>query len=73
VKQVLLISSCLASTLKSEAIAVTMKKLNIISKGVVLKYGVLVSPALALNGTVKAMGRVPNAEEIERLIRETTK
>lgn len=62
-----------ASTLKPEGIDVTVKKLNIMSKDVVSKYGVLISPALALNGTVRVMGRVPSAEEIERLIRETAR
>jgi len=59
--------------LEREGIIVKMDKVNIISKDVVSKYGVLVSPAIAVNGTVKIMGRVPSEEEIERLIRETAK
>jgi len=56
---------------KAEGIDATMKKLNIISKDVIQKYGALVSPALALNGVVKIMGRVPDPNEIARLLRET--
>lgn len=62
-----------ASTLKPQGIEVSVTKLNIVSKDVISKYGVLTSPALALNGTVKIMGRIPNAKEIERLIQEASK
>jgi protein-disulfide isomerase len=43
------------------------------SKETVQKYGVLVSPAIAINNTVKFMGRVPNPDEIEKLIKEAAK
>ena len=61
-----------AEKLKQLGITVKVEKANIISKEVVRKYGVLVSPAIAINGVVKIMGRVPSEEEIERLMRETT-
>jgi len=61
-----------AEKLKQQGITVKIEKANIISKEVVRKYGVLVSPAIAINGVVKIMGRVPSEEEIERLMRETT-
>jgi len=60
-------------TLKSEGVRVTIKKLDIMSKDVVSKYGPIMSPALALNGTVKIMGRVPDVKEVETLLRETAK
>ena len=60
-------------TLKSEGVRVTTKKLDIMSKDVVSKYGPIMSPALALNGTVKIMGRVPDVKEVETLLRETAK
>ena len=60
-----------AEKLKQQGITVKVEKANIISKEVVRKYGVLVSPAIAINGVVKIMGRVPSEEEIERLMRET--
>jgi len=58
-----------AEKLKQAGINVKVEKVNIISKDVVSRYGVLVSPAIAVNGTVKVMGRVPSEEEIERLIK----
>ena len=62
-----------ASTLKSEGVEVTVKKLNIISKDVISRYGAIISPAIAINGTVKIMGRVPDVKEVEVLLRETAK
>ena len=59
------------AVVKAEGIDATMKKLDIISKDVIQKYGALMSPALALNGAVKIMGRVPDPNEIARLLRET--
>jgi hypothetical protein len=59
-----------ASALKSEQIDVILKKVNIMSREVISKYGAVMSPGLALNGTLKVMGRVPDAKEIEGLIRQ---
>jgi hypothetical protein len=56
---------------KEKGIEVIVEKLNILSREVVKRYGVLVSPALAVNGVVKVMGRVPSKEEIERLLTQT--
>jgi hypothetical protein len=50
-----------------------MNKLDIISKDVISRYGAIMSPALALNGKLKIMGRVPDAKEIEALLREAAK
>jgi len=62
-----------ASTLKPQGIGVSVTKRDIMSKDVISKYGVLTSPALALNGTVRVMGRIPDPKEIERLIQEASK
>lgn len=62
-----------ASAVKPEGIEASVKKLNIMSRETISKYGVLTSPALALNGTVKVMGRIPDAKEVEKLIREAGK
>ncbi|MEM3698168.1 MAG: thioredoxin family protein [Candidatus Bathyarchaeia archaeon] len=62
-----------AEKLKQSGIRVEIERANIISKEVVRKYGVLVSPAVAINDTVKIMGRVPSEDEVERLILETAK
>jgi len=61
-----------AEKFKHEGAAITIERANIISKEVIQKYGILLSPAVAINDVVKVMGRVPSEEEIERLIRETT-
>ena len=50
---------------------VSVQKLNILSNEVIEKYGVLISPALAVNGVIKVMGKVPSKEEIERFLTET--
>jgi len=62
-----------AERLKQSEIRVEIQKANVMSKEIVGKYGVLVSPAIAINNTVKIMGRVPSEGEIEKLIRETAK
>jgi len=62
-----------ASQLKESGIEVKVKKLNIISKDVISKYGVLVSPALAVNGKVKLMGSVPSINEVVNIFKETDK
>jgi hypothetical protein len=62
-----------AAAVKSEGIETTMTHLDVMSKDVISKYGVLTPPALALNGTVKVMGRIPNVKEIEDLLRKMTK
>jgi hypothetical protein len=59
-----------AEKLKSSGISVKVEKLNITSGKVARKYGVLSSPALAINGVVKLQGVVPSEEEVEKLLRE---
>jgi len=59
-----------AEKLRQTGITVKVEKVNMVSKEIVSKYGVLVSPAIAVNGVVKVMGRVPREDEIGRLIRE---
>ena len=62
-----------AEKLRAEGINVKIEKANVMSKEVIGKYGVLVSPAIAINGTVKIMGRVPSEDEIESLLREAVR
>lgn len=62
-----------AERLREAGITVEIRKLNILSKDVVNKYGVLVSPAVAVNGVVKVMGRVPTVKEIQRIIEDALK
>lgn len=60
-----------AALLRKEGVEVKVQKLNITSKEVVAKYGVLLSPAVAVNGQVRVAGRIPSADEITRIIRST--
>lgn len=62
-----------AEKLRQTEIIVRVEKANIMSKDIVGKYGVLVSPAIAINGVVKFMGRVPSEAEVEKTIREAVK
>ncbi|MEM0084182.1 MAG: thioredoxin family protein [Candidatus Methanomethylicia archaeon] len=62
-----------AEKLRQAGVIVSIEKANIMSKEIVQKYGVLVSPAIAINNTVKIIGRVPSSEEVEKLIREAVK
>lgn len=57
-----------ASTLKAKDINVKIFHVSAQSKDTIAKYGILVSPALAINNVVKVMGRVPDKKEVERLI-----
>ncbi len=59
------------SQLRAEGIDATVKKLNIASKEVISKYGVILSPALAVNGQVRTAGRIPNLDEIMRIVKKT--
>ncbi|MBS7648238.1 MAG: thioredoxin family protein [Thermoproteota archaeon] len=56
--------------LRRNDVTVNVQKANIMSRETVQKYGVLVSPAIAVNNTVKIMGRVPSPEEVEKLVLE---
>ena len=58
-----------ASKLSEEGVQVEVAKLDIAAKETISKYGVLMSPAIAINGVVKIMGKVPDVGVIERLLR----
>ena len=45
-----------------------VNKLNISSKEVIEKYGLIMSPAIAVNGVVKIMGKVPDVGVIKRIL-----
>lgn len=55
--------------LGKEGIPAKTRSMDIMAKETVKKYGVLISPAVAINGIVKFMGRVPSEDEIEKEIR----
>lgn len=59
-----------AEKLRQSGINVQVERVNIMSKEVVRKYGVLVSPAVIVDGAVKIIGRIPSEAEVEKLIKE---
>lgn len=59
-----------ASRLSNDGYKVKVRKLTITANETISKYGVLMSPAIAVNGTVKIMGKVPDPSVVERLLRQ---
>jgi len=59
--------------LNEEGFKVEINKLDITAKETISKYGLVMSPAIAVNGVVKIMGKVPDVGVIERLLRREFK
>jgi hypothetical protein len=59
-----------ANKLKGEGVEVVVVKKDIMSEEATEKYGMLMSPAVVINGEVKYNGKVPDHRVMERLIRE---
>lgn len=49
-------------------ISYEINKVNEISK--IMEYGVMITPALVINGVVKSSGKLPSLEEIKKLIKK---
>jgi hypothetical protein len=60
-----------ASKLASDGYVIEVRKLDIAAKETIAKYGVLMSPAIAVNGVVRFMGKVLDVGVIERLLRQS--
>jgi hypothetical protein len=56
--------------LKKDGYIVNLTKLDVMDKSTMKKYGVVRTPALAINGVIKIMGKVPDPGVIERIIRK---
>lgn len=57
-----------ASKLRESGVGVAITKLNITSKDTVKKYGIILTPAIAVNDVIKVMGKVPDVHFIEKLL-----
>ena len=57
-----------ADKLKKNGYEVNVTKLNVMDKSTMEKYGIVRTPALAVNGVIKIMGKVPDPGVIERII-----
>ena len=51
-------------------IAYEISKVKEINK--IMEYGVMITPALVVNGTVKSAGKLPSLDEIKKLIADNT-
>jgi thiol-disulfide isomerase/thioredoxin len=59
-----------AAKLAAEGVNVEVAKLDVVAKETISKYGVVATPAIAINGVVKIMGKELDAGVIERLLRK---
>jgi glutaredoxin len=59
-----------AAKLETEGVKVEITKLDVIAKETIAKYGIVATPAIAINGVVKIMGKELDAGVIERLLRK---
>jgi len=62
-----------ALKLKGEGIEVEIKKSDIMSREILGKYGLILSPALAVNGVLKTTGWIPDKLAVETILRESIK
>ena len=59
-----------AAKLRSGGVDVVVNKLNVMEKSTMDRFGVVRTPAVAVNGVIKIMGKVPDPGVIERIIRK---
>ena len=59
-----------ADKLREEGFRVEVSKLDVMAQETVSRYGVVRTPAVAVNGVIKIMGKLPDPGVIERLIRK---
>jgi small redox-active disulfide protein 2 len=53
-------------TIKTQGIDAEVSKVEDIKK--IMAYGVMTTPALVIDGKVKAAGKIPSAEDMKKLI-----
>ena len=59
-----------AVKLGEEGIQVEVTKLDVSSRETISRFGLVMSPAIAVNGVVKIMGKVPDPGVVERILRK---
>jgi hypothetical protein len=59
-----------AARLGEEGVEVEVVKLDVSSGETVSRFGLVMSPAVAVNGVVRIMGKVPDPGVVERILRE---
>lgn len=58
-----------AAKLSESGFKVEVTKLDVTSRETISRYGLVISPAIAVNGVLKTMGRIPEPGFIERILR----
>jgi small redox-active disulfide protein 2 len=48
-----------------------VKKIDAYSKAIIARYGLVLTPAVAINGRVFIAGRIPSVEEVKRILNVT--
>jgi len=59
-----------AAKLRAEGQDITIDKLDVMAKSTMDRFGVVRTPALVVNGSIKIMGKVPDPGVIERIVRK---
>jgi hypothetical protein len=59
-----------AANLRKAGVDVQVQKLDVMEKSTMDRFGVVRTPAVAVNGVIKVMGKVPSPGVIERIIRK---
>lgn len=59
-----------AEKIKGIGVEVIVEKLDIMSPELIDKYGLLMSPSMAVNGVLRVNGKVPYEGVIERFVKE---
>ena len=59
-----------AAKLEAEGVKVEIVKMDVASKELISKYGIITPPAIAINGVVKLMGKELDVGIIEKLLRK---
>ena len=54
----------------AKALGIEYQLVKVTSIQDIMKVGVMITPALAVDGVVKSVGKVPSVEEIKKLIAE---
>lgn len=52
----------------AEKLGISYELVHVKDINEIMRRGVMMTPALAIDGTVKVMGKVPSAEEIAKLL-----
>jgi hypothetical protein len=56
--------------LVKEGHTITVEKIDVMDKSTMQKFGLVRTPAFAVNGVIKIMGKVPDPGVIEKIIRK---